>query len=425
MPTFAANGPFVPDELIQDLEDDRVVLFCGAGISMDAGLPSYKGLVTQVFEEMGAALPARRDQVWHWPDRMLGQLEAHSQPGEVRRAVAALLSRAPARLDYHRALLRLARMNSARGLRLVTTNFDTYFEQADPDLRFAAEFHSGPALPIPRNDRGASWRSVAYLHGRLEPPPHPNDHLVLTSADFGRAYLTEGWAARFVTRLFTEFTVLFVGYSLDDPVLRYMTDAFAAEAASARRRSSRPPAYIFVPHTAADPASWQARGLEPIIYHAGRQHRRLRETLVAWAAARDDWLSSTTAILRRFGQREPSALAPSDASNVVWAVSGRPGDNGFGAKTFAELHPRPVIGWLAEFARREEEARVAHEALVAHAKLTGSAEPPGPVMHLASCRSADASRSTAECNCIPPGTLGYLPSRQPRSGGLGYPAGAQ
>ena len=34
MPKFVKGGPVVPDELVQSLEDDRVVIFCGAGISM-------------------------------------------------------------------------------------------------------------------------------------------------------------------------------------------------------------------------------------------------------------------------------------------------------------------------------------------------------------------------------------------------------
>ena len=41
--------------------------------------------------------------------------------------------------------------------------------------------------------------------------------MVLTDKDFGRAYLTEGWARRFIQDLFLKFTVLFVGYSHNDP----------------------------------------------------------------------------------------------------------------------------------------------------------------------------------------------------------------
>jgi hypothetical protein len=233
MPTFIPKGPFVPDELVQDLEDDRVVLFCGAGVSMDAGLPSYAGLVFESYSAMGIPAPGRRNSSWLWPDRLFNDLEAQCQPGAVRNFVAGRLSQAPNRLDYHNALLRLARLSRVKGMRLVTTNFDTYFEQADPALRVGVDVHSGPVIPIPRDDQEGSWRSIVHLHGRLEPMPHANNQLVLTSADFGRAYLTKGWAARFVARLFAEFTVLFIGYSLNDPVLRYMTDAFAAEAAAA------------------------------------------------------------------------------------------------------------------------------------------------------------------------------------------------
>ena len=138
----------------------------------------------------------------------------------------------------------------------------------------------------------------------------------MTSADFGPAYLNDGWAARFVGRLFADFSVLFVGYSLNDPVRRYMTDAFAAEALAARRKSTRTPAYIFVSYQgkAAPPGAlenWRLRGLEPIFYHYGRHHRLLRETIVAWAAARDDWLSSTATLIALLAGSPPQSLTPS------------------------------------------------------------------------------------------------------------------
>ena len=53
----------------------------------------------------------------------------------------------------------------------------------------------------------------------------------MASADFGAAYLTQRWASRFLSELFRRFAVLFVGYSVEDPVVRYMMDAFAADRA--------------------------------------------------------------------------------------------------------------------------------------------------------------------------------------------------
>ena len=87
-----------------------------------------------------------------------------------------------------------------------------------------------PLLPVPKN----RWNGLVYLHGLL-----PEDfagknlnNLVVSSGDFGLAYLTERWAARFVSELFRNFVVCFVGYSIDDPILRYMMDALAAESAT-------------------------------------------------------------------------------------------------------------------------------------------------------------------------------------------------
>lgn len=386
MPRFVKDGPIVPNKLVQELEEDRVVIFCGAGISMGAGLPDFKGLVDYCYTECGATAPPPDHEEWSWLDRMLGSLEA-SYAGQMRAKAAKRLaiSVKPKDLALHEAILKLARLRGgSNGTRLVTTNFDLLFEQARPGMHLGIDYHSGPILPIPRNDRLASWRSIVYLHGRLEPPSHGNQHLVLTSADFGRAYLTDAWAARFVSRLFAEFTVLFIGYSLNDPVLRYMTDAFAAEDALARTGRKRGPAYIFVSNDSRtpDPSPYRLRRLEPIFYRPIYHHRLLKRTLVEWAKAREDYLASISTMVERTAPLFPSALEPSDAANLVWAVCGRPNDKGYGAKMFAALTPPPPVEWLREFEQLDHATRAAHEADVRLAVEEERDPPAAPAYHI-------------------------------------------
>ena len=115
-------------------------------------------------------------------------------------------------------------------------------------------------LPGCRCQSRTPGRALCILHGRI----HPNEdgsNLVLTAADFGRAYLTEQWAARFVTELFREFTVVFVGYSVGDPVMSYMVDALAAERAMGARFAT---AYAFADEDGtagrqAEGTGWMAR----------------------------------------------------------------------------------------------------------------------------------------------------------------------
>jgi hypothetical protein len=372
MPQFFRNGPVVPDKLVQALEDDRVVIFCGAGISMGAGLPSYTGLVEHCYQELTHPLPPNDHGDWTWPDRMLGALESRFTAQRVRMIVGQRLSTPPQSLSLHRAILRLGRLRRVDGLRLVTTNFDHYFEKAAKKLKLKCVRHSGPVLPIPRNDRTATWRSLVYLHGRLGEAPA--EQLVLTSADFGRAYLTDAWAARFVARLFADFTVLFVGYSLNDPVLRYMTDAFAAEDAEMRFGRFRGPAYIFSPFDGdAAPASrpFLDRNLEPIFYRSEKNHLQLKKTLIAWADARDDYLANVSRLIHEIAPRRPDSIDPTDTANLVWAVAGRPGDEGHGARVFAAVEDLPPIEWLDAFESRETTLHAAQQAAIAEAERAG------------------------------------------------------
>ena len=73
-----------------------------------------------------------------------------------------------------------------------------------------------PALPL-----GRQFNGIVHLHGAVSTP----SEMVITDEAFGRAYMTEGWAARFLVELFSNFTILFVGYSYDDTIMSYLTRA--------------------------------------------------------------------------------------------------------------------------------------------------------------------------------------------------------
>ncbi len=63
--------------------------------------------------------------------------------------------------------------------------------------------------------------------------------MVLDDKDFGKAYFTDGWATHFLTEVFANYTVLFIGYSVNDPVIRYL---------SLGLHSNGPKHFIFLGH---------------------------------------------------------------------------------------------------------------------------------------------------------------------------------
>ena len=138
----------IPEELRRSHEDGEVVFFCGAGVSMPAGLPSFKKLVKSILTDL---LPGKEHcqpsstEALAWRafederyDEALDILESPQQGGyeaeKVRERVRHHLSeRRPKTLDKHLTLAQLSDLDTDRG-RLVTTNFDSVFEKAQKKL---------------------------------------------------------------------------------------------------------------------------------------------------------------------------------------------------------------------------------------------------------------------------------------------------
>ena len=349
---FVKNDPDIPERLLQAHEDGQVVFFCGAGISYPAGLPGFAGLVKGVYANLAvqpdliqkAAIKSRQF------DTAIGLLEAEIVGGRkrVRKALAEILTpatpNAPAAMATHEALLTLGKNREGR-TRLVTTNFDRLFEAVIASRALNIERFQAPLLPTPKK----RWDGLVYLHGLLSAEPGENelDRLVVSSGDFGLAYLTERWAARFVSELFRGYSVCFVGYSLNDPVLRYMMDALAADRLLGE---SSPEMFAFGSFSKGQEQKceneWRAKNVTPILYREYRRHAYLHRTLRAWAETYRDGVGGKEYIAAQYAMTRPSASTRQDnfVARMRWALSD---PSGLPAKRFAELNPVPSLDWLA------------------------------------------------------------------------------
>lgn len=280
-----------PDPLLSALRDGKLVVFAGAGVSMGepACLPDFLGLALRI---------AKHTEKEPEPplDEFLGRLQLNGVDVH-ERAARALSTRGacspgsrrkkPEPTELHRGLLRL--FGGPEDLLLVTTNFDVLFEQAaDQVLDEPPSVFCAPALPL-----GNDFTGIVHLHGSLEMPRR----MVLTDADFGRAYLTEGWARQFIVDLFQTHTVLFVGYGHRDVVLNYLARALPP---SDRR-------YALVDETSAKSAHWDQLRVKRIAYAQRNpdDHRALTTGVLALA----DWMHRDV-FERRREIRELAAAPP-------------------------------------------------------------------------------------------------------------------
>lgn len=273
----------LPDELVAAHRSGELVIFVGAGASLDppSNLPDFVTLVAQVCED---AHVSTVDQAVS-PDRILGDLEVdHGIPvRDLVRARLALPASAPN--ETHRAVADLVAGGPA--VRVVTTNYDQHLTAALAEAGHRVTEYHAPALPM-----GDDFEGVVHLHGALAQDAR---HLVVTEADFGRAYLRDAWAARFLERMYATYRVLYVGYSHDDVVMNYLG---ASLGANARR-------YILTDKP--ESPTWRRLHVRPVGYPVvDKDHSALPEALIGWA-----WRASVGALEHRARVADITSRPPS------------------------------------------------------------------------------------------------------------------
>ncbi len=342
---FILDGPEIPSEVLQASDNESLVFFCGAGISKPTGLPLFGELADHVWKavqpvhDMTPAEQACIDRQQF--DRFLGLLEQRIIPGLVRKQVIErILTPYSGALFYHKPLLELSTLRSG-GVRLVTTNFDHRFIEAGCDR---AAMDSAPKLPIPKS---SSWKTLVYIHGLIDNDQDPEGrNLLLTAADFGRAYLTDGWASRFLTELFRKFTVVFIGYSIDDPIVSYLMSALAGERAQTEQYRE---AYAFVSFdgtktddAALQEALWKSKGVVPILFDCQDNYRLLVDTLDHWSRLYSGKRSYRSEIISTCIGTKPKGIHDLLSKQVCWALYE---EDPISAKTLATSKETAALEW--------------------------------------------------------------------------------
>ena len=248
-------------------------------------------------------------------------------------------------VSTHETILRLSKGADGKP-QIVTTNFDLLFERAERAAGRKLKTYVPPALPDLAN--GQPLNGLVYLHGRINSRIKRGEGrqgFVVSSSDFGRAYLAEGWATRFIRELLDQYTVILLGYSANDPPVRYLLQGLHSQ-----RRGSLAKLFAFDRGTEEEVLPrWRDIGVhqhQALAYPGiDDDHSALWDTLSAWADRADDpsvWRQRIVDLART----GPRNLEPYERGQVASLVRTE-----VGAKLFADADPPPPGEWLCVFDR--------------------------------------------------------------------------
>jgi hypothetical protein len=244
MPEEIPLVPEVPPKLREASSRGTLIPFVGAGASRLAGCPNWSEFADKAlraFVDAGKFSYAQLDQIHHLGPRIKLSI-ARGLEAEHRLAI-----------DYDKIINPTGAYDNEHGRRLyaalarlgqtfVTTNYDAWLDQEPAELRppiiAPSQQLTAPFTPTnrtvfhnPKDFTPANLnqsKAVFHLHGSLVDP----SNLVVTTRDYITRYrndrrfddaTSENRTLTFLDHLFTNRTVLFVGYGVDElEILEYV-----------------------------------------------------------------------------------------------------------------------------------------------------------------------------------------------------------
>ena len=222
-------------ELTQAIRERRVILFVGAGVSQNLGLPSFTGLVQRLAEDLdydpdlfathgdylalaeyyklekGSIRPLRSwmDRTWHTTDVDIGKSEVHRLIVELEFPI------------------------------LYTTNYDRWLEEAYALYKrpYAKIANVGDLVKV---EPGIA--QIVKFHGDFE----DDSSIVLTESSYFERFDFESPLDVKLRADLLGRAVLFVGYSLSDINLRYMLYKLNRQWTASNFADARPKSFVFL-----------------------------------------------------------------------------------------------------------------------------------------------------------------------------------
>ncbi|CAI3122374.1 hypothetical protein MWMV7_MWMV7_01297 [Acinetobacter calcoaceticus] len=332
---FTKTGPNIPNELIEAQKKGELLFFCGAGVSVPAGLPTFYSLTKKVAEKLNAL-----DDEYNEISQLLSNYQFDRTFAALKRTYGnenvdsillneLKLTKTPL-LTNHENLLKLS-INEEKKPFLITTNFDLLFEKVDKKIKTFVP----PYLPDLQSREALS--GIVYLHGKwIDPKKNEPNNLIISSQDFGSAYLSHGWATRFLSNLLTRRTVVLIGYSGDDTLVRYLLEGLNSENVSSKNRI-----YAFERGEQSKiDKKWSQLGAVGISYP---DHNDLWNTITEWAkyaGDEDKW----NEYIFELSQKSPKDLEAFERGQVTNFISTQKGAN-----KFQLFEPAPSAEWIYVF----------------------------------------------------------------------------
>ncbi len=209
----------IPLSLTRHVAEGRCVLFVGAGLSAAAGLPTWGGLLDEVLKELESNSDANAPELRAlWEAKKYLEVADHCADAKSAQLRTTLMGRVRGATEPIPEVHKILRTFPFAGI--VTTNYDKLVERAFWEAGLVPKVHthaSKDAFGTLLFDRAFF---ILKAHGDIDEP----ETIVLSTKSYRELIHANPAFNAVISAILLNFSILFVGYSLNDPDFRLLME---------------------------------------------------------------------------------------------------------------------------------------------------------------------------------------------------------
>lgn len=203
-------NPINLSEIKEAIKSKNLIVFVGAGLSINLGLPDWKQLVLKIITQLSITYPElstlegplKADILS--PLQTLTLIEKKHKPF-IYKIINETINNIPSGLDYN-----LHKKIASISEKIITTNYDKFLELANPSLKLISHKSAFSIASIHNYEN-----YIFKIHGSID---NIEDCIVFES-QYENYYNSSNPSIFELKKLFSEKTFLFIGFSMKDPYI--------------------------------------------------------------------------------------------------------------------------------------------------------------------------------------------------------------
>ncbi|WP_312923274.1 SIR2 family protein [Empedobacter brevis] len=204
-----------PNQLLNKIKNNNIVVFVGAGLSIKSGYPSWNKLIITLLDGIKSKEPKSEKFKSALEDEILNPIEVLEKISQYKKEIIEVFYSEMSNFSNISSTTIHKKIGSISN-KIITTNYDSLLEESLPDYQkiiYTNDFKVAKLSEIEKY--------IFKIHGDIQEP----DKCILFPDEYEGLYSEKENSSVFeLKKIISDKSILFIGFSLADPYINYVFD---------------------------------------------------------------------------------------------------------------------------------------------------------------------------------------------------------